>query len=121
MSHYDDLPAENTPVSAWTLDECSAYVALRDEMHGEQSAEAGMGAMSLGYGTDGAYEAANAVARPESDPDYVAARAFAPRSPTPRRPRPTMHPTTFRFRLPHGEQSPDKRRPTGRLFRAWTR
>jgi hypothetical protein len=75
MSHYDDLPAENTPVSAWTLDECSAYVALRDEMHGEQSAEAGMGAMSLGYGTDGAYEAANAVARPESDPDYVAARA----------------------------------------------
>lgn len=70
------LPADQeSPVSGWTLDECSAFVAAWDESYGEQYAEAGSGAMSLGYGTDGAYAAANAVERPESDPQYVEARA----------------------------------------------
>jgi|tagenome__1003787_1003787.scaffolds.fasta_scaffold20964359_6 hypothetical protein len=62
------------PVADWTLEQCSAYVEGSDEHYGEAYAEAGSGAMSLGYGTDGAYAAANAVAQPSSDPLYVEAR-----------------------------------------------
>lgn len=62
------------PVAEWTLEQCDAYVTGADESYGETSAEAGMGAMSLGYGQEGAYAAANAVPHPASDPVYVAAR-----------------------------------------------
>jgi hypothetical protein len=62
------------PVAEWTLEQCDAYVTGTDEGYGEQYAEAGSGAMSLGYGVDGAYAAANAVPHPNSDPIYVAAR-----------------------------------------------
>lgn len=72
---YDNLPDMATPVATWTLDECSEYVALSYESYGERSAEAGMGAMSLGYGVDGAYAAAGAVAHPKSDPLVVEAEA----------------------------------------------
>lgn len=75
MHWTDHLPEPNTAVSTWTLEECAAYVDMTWESWSEQSAEAGMGAMSLGYGQDGAYAAAGAVRRPESDPDFVAANA----------------------------------------------
>lgn len=89
MSFYDDLPEPGTPVADWTLEECDAYVAMAWESHGEQSAEAGMGAMSLGYGTDGAYAAAGAVKRPTSDPDFVAANARLEAARAERMPAPT--------------------------------
>jgi hypothetical protein len=75
MNRYDHLPDPDTAVSTWTLEQCAAYVDMAVESRGEQSAEAGMGAMSLGYGQEGAYEAANAVSRPESDPAFVEANA----------------------------------------------
>lgn len=76
MHPSEFLPAVgNDDVSSWTLDECAAYVDCAIEAHGEMSAEAGMGAMSLGYGVDGAYAAAGAVPRPESDPLFVEANA----------------------------------------------
>jgi hypothetical protein len=59
-----------------TIDDAAEYVERRDESYAECSAEAGMGAMSLGYGVEGAYEAANAVERPGSNPLYVAASAM---------------------------------------------
>jgi hypothetical protein len=71
---YDRLPTTND-VSTWTLDECDEYVAMKWESYGEMSGEAGMGAMSLGYGVDGAYEAASAVSHPSNDPNFVAANA----------------------------------------------
>lgn len=67
---YDELPDPRKPVAEWTLAECDAYVGLADESYGERYAEAGSGAVSLGYNTDGAYEAANAVSRPTDDPKY---------------------------------------------------
>jgi hypothetical protein len=70
---YDYLPDPDTDPETWTLEECSEYVALAWESHGEMSAEAGMGAMSLGYGTEGAYEAASAVPQPADDPKFVVA------------------------------------------------
>jgi hypothetical protein len=72
---YDNLPDPDALVSAWTLEECAEYVALSWESYGERSGEAGMGAMSLGYGVEGAYEAAGAVAHPNSDPKFVEASA----------------------------------------------
>jgi|1185.fasta_scaffold13691_2 hypothetical protein len=71
---YDRLPTNND-VSTWTLDECDEYVAMSWESYGEMRGEAGMGAMSLGYGVDGAYEAASAVSQPADDPKFVAANA----------------------------------------------
>lgn len=75
MHPSEFLPPMGKPIADWTLDECAAYVDCAIEAHGEMSAEAGMGAMSLGYGQDGAYAAAGAVARPESDPLFVEANA----------------------------------------------
>lgn len=63
------------PVTEWTLEQCDAYVTGADEHHGEAAAEAGSGAMSLGYGIDGAYAAAAEVPSPSSDAMYVEARA----------------------------------------------
>jgi hypothetical protein len=58
-----------------TLDDAAELVERADESYSECRAEAGSGAMSLGYGVDGAYEAASAVESP-SDPLYFAARAM---------------------------------------------
>jgi hypothetical protein len=76
--HFLSLfPAE--PVTARvepaTLDDAAELVERADESYAECSAEAGSGAISLGYGVDGAYEAAAAV-EPPSDPLYLAARAM---------------------------------------------
>lgn len=72
------FPAE--PVGARTepatFDDAAEYVMQSDEAYAECSAEAGMGAMSLGYGVEGAYAAANAVESPSTDPMYVAACAL---------------------------------------------
>lgn len=63
------------PVAEWTLEQCDAYVVGANEHYGEATAEAGSGAMSLGYGVDGAYAAAGAIPSPASDPVYVEAQA----------------------------------------------
>jgi hypothetical protein len=72
-----------------TLDDAAELVERADEAHAECSAEAGSGAMSLGYGVDGAYAAAAAV-EPPSDPLYLAARAMVeaarPAAPVPAAP-----------------------------------
>lgn len=62
-------------------DDAARYVGESDESYGERYAEAGSGAISLGYGTDGAYDAANAVAKPTDDPIYVAACALLDTTP----------------------------------------
>lgn len=67
---YDCIIDHDKPVAEWTLEQCEVYCAQADESYGEQRGEAGMGAMSLGYGQDGAYEAASAIPSPSSDPIY---------------------------------------------------
>lgn len=70
---FDNLPAEGTPVADWTLDECSDYVAMWDEIEGENRAEYGSGAVSLGYDGNEAmafYDGPRASANAE----YVEAR-----------------------------------------------
>jgi hypothetical protein len=60
---FPDQPV-TARVEPATLDDAAELVERADESYAECSAEAGMGAMSLGYGVDGAYEAASAVERP---------------------------------------------------------
>jgi hypothetical protein len=59
-----------------TTEDAAEYVERADESYAECRAEAGSGAMSLGYGTDGAYDAASAVPHPADRPLYRAALAM---------------------------------------------
>lgn len=68
------LPNDSTPVAAWTLDECSAYVMACEESESEHYAEWGSGAVSLGYSASdlgGHYDGYRA----SGDPKYREARA----------------------------------------------
>lgn len=71
------LAAARDEVAAMSLEDVHEAISQYHESYGEQRAEAGMGAMSLGYGTDGAYAAANAVEPPSRDPFYQALTARA--------------------------------------------
>lgn len=63
------IPADDVPVAKWPIIACAAFVEGMEEGYGEATAEAGMGAVSLGLDP---YGAMHTIAHPGSDPQYAA-------------------------------------------------
>lgn len=75
MANSTDLITLHTVVAGWTHEQLSEYVALSWESYSERTAEAGSGAISLGYDTDGAYAAMAEIPHPNTDALFRAADA----------------------------------------------